>query len=167
MVERVEVKAGKELARQYMLCETLVAVENLQITAYTSDSQVFSSVAPMGIRAQPQGEGRHRWTTVDVLVTLAAREQLEATDIWYHLGGWSDEGDTYDTQLASFEEQLQLFWTDVIGPGEYLRSRLLDCLREFNLNWQSISIEASGKVWISFKDGTAQMLQPSELSAEP
>jgi hypothetical protein len=37
--------------------------------------------------------------------------------IWYHLGGWSDEGDTYDTQLADFEEQLNLFWADVIGFG--------------------------------------------------
>jgi hypothetical protein len=96
-VERVELAVGKELHRDYMVCETLVAVENLEITAYTSDGRVFNSIVPMAVRELPQEEGRHRWTTVDVLVTLAAREELEATDIWFHLGGWSDEGDTYDT----------------------------------------------------------------------
>jgi len=165
MVERVELAAGKELHRDYLVCETLVAVENLEITAYTSDGRIFSSMVPMAVRELPQDEGRHRWTTVDVLVTLAAREELEPTDIWFHLGGWSDEGDTYDTQLESFEKELNLFWADVMGPGEYLRLRLFDCLGEFNLDWQNISIEANGKIWISYKDGTAKMLQPPELSA--
>jgi hypothetical protein len=165
-VDRVEVVIGKELHREYMVCETLVAVESLEITAYTSDGRVFSSMVPMAVRELPQGEGRHRWTTVDVLVTLAAREDLDPTDLWFHLGGWSEEGDTYDTQLESFEKELNLFWADVMGPGEYLRLRLFDCLAEFNLDWRNISIESNGKVWISYKDGTAKMLQPPELSAE-
>jgi hypothetical protein len=164
-VERVELAVGKELHRDYMVCETLVAVEDLEITAYTSDGRVFRSAVPMAVRELPQDEGRHRWTTIDVLVTLAAREELEPTDIWFHLGGWSEEGDTYDTQLESFERQLNLFWADVMGPGEYLRLRLFECLAEFNLDWQSVSIESNGKVWISYKDGTAKMLQPPELSA--
>jgi hypothetical protein len=165
VVDRVQVLVGKELAREYLCCETLVAVESLEITAYTSDGRVFSSAVPMAVRELPQGEGRHRWTTIDVLVTLAAREELETTEIWFHLGGWSEDGDTYDTQLDYFEKGLNLFWADVMGPGEYLRLRLFDCLREFNLDWQSVSIESSGKVWISYKDGTAQMLQPPEFSA--
>jgi hypothetical protein len=165
VVDRVEVTIGKELARQYMCCETLVAVESLEITAYTSDGRVFRSSVPMAVRAVPQGEGRHRWTTIDVLVTLAAREELEPTDIWFHLGGWSEDGDTYDTQLEYFEKGLNLFWADVMGPGEYLRLRLFDCLAEFNLNWQAVSIEANGKVWITYRDGTAKMLQPPQLSA--
>jgi hypothetical protein len=45
--------------------------------------------------------------------------------------------------------------------------KLLDCARSFPMNWLNISIESSGKVWISFKDGTAQMLQPPEISAVP
>jgi hypothetical protein len=165
VVDRVELAVGKELHRDYLVCETLVAVENLKITAYTSDGRVFSSVVPMAVRELPQDEGRHRWTTVDVLVTLAAREELEPTDLWFHLGGWSEDGDTYDTQLDYLEKELNLFWADVMGPGEYLRLRLFDCLGDFNLDWQSVSIEANGKVWISYKDGTAKMLQPPELSA--
>jgi hypothetical protein len=166
VVERVEVKAGKELARQCMWSETLVAVESLEITVHTSDGGVFRSTVPMAVQTQPQGEGRHRWTTADVLVTPAARDELDATDIWYHLGGWSEDGDTYDTQLADFEEQLNLFWVTVMGPGEYLRLKLLECIASFDLAWKQITVESSGKVWISYKDGTAQMLQPPELSAE-
>jgi hypothetical protein len=165
VVERIEVKAGKQIASQYLWCEMLVAVESLEIAAHTSDGRTFTSVVPMAVRAHQTEEGRSSWVGTDTLVTVAAREELEPSDIWYHLGGWSDDGDTYDTQLASFEEQLNLFWADVIGPGEYLRSRLLDCLRDFRIEWQSVSIESNGKVWISYKDGTAQMLQPPELSA--
>jgi hypothetical protein len=164
-VDRIEVKAGKQIASQYLWCEMLTAVESLETTAHTSDGKTFTSAVPMAVQAHPTEEGRSSWVGTDVLVTVAAREQLDPSDIWYHLGGWSDDGDTYDTQLASFEEQLNLFWADVIGPGEYLRSRLLDCLRDFHIDWQSVSIEASGKVWISYKDGTAQMLQPPELAA--
>jgi hypothetical protein len=166
VVDRVEVLIGKELARQYLCCETLVAVESLEITAYTSDGRIFSSAVPMAIREVPQQDGRQRWTTIDVLVTLAARQELTPSDIWFHLGGWSEDGDTYDTQLESFEKELNLFWADLMGPGEYLRLRLLECLAQFHLNWQAVNIEASGKVWINYKDGTAQMLQPPPLSAE-
>ena len=165
-VDRVEVHAGKELTQQYMWCETLVAVEDLEIAAHTSDGKTFRSAVPMAIREPPQTEGKRSWPTTEVLITLAAKE-LDPTDIWYHVGGWSDEGDTYDTQLADFEEQLRLFWATVMGPEEYLRQRLLDCIRSFDLKWRQISIESSGKVWITFTDGSAQMLQPPELSAAP
>jgi hypothetical protein len=163
-VERVEVQAGKELAREYICCEALVAVESLQITAHTSDDKVFRSAVPIGIHTLPREEGRRRWATVEVLVTLAAREELESTDIWYHVGGYSEDGDTYDTQLGNFEDQLNLFWATVLGPGEYMRQRLLDCIRDFNIEWRQITVESSGKVWITYKDGSAQMLQPPELS---
>jgi len=157
-VERVEVKAGKQIASQYLWCEILVVVESLEITAYTSEGKTFTSAVPMALRAHPCEEGRSSWVGTDVLVTTAARDELEATDIWFHLGGWSEDGDTYDTQLAGFEEQLNLFWATVVGPGEYLRLKLLECIASFDLAWKQITIESSGKVWVSYKDGTAQML---------
>jgi len=163
-VERIELRVGKELAHDYLCCETLMAVESIQIAVHTSDGKVLGSSVPMAIRMPPKKEGRRSWSTTEVLVTQAARD-LDSTDIWYHLGGWSEEGDTYDTQLEAFQEQLRLFWANVIGPGEYMRQRLLDCIRDFNIQWQQITVESSGKVWITYKDGTAQMLQPPELSA--
>jgi hypothetical protein len=164
VVERVELHVGKELTRQYICCETLMAVESLEVTAHTSDGKVFHSAVPMAIRMPPAKEGRRSWSTTEVLVTLQARD-LDSTDIWYHLGGWSEDGDTYDTQLEAFQEQLNLFWATVMGPGEYMRQRLLDCVRDFNIQWRHIGIESSGKVWITYKDGTANMFQPPELSA--
>jgi hypothetical protein len=165
-VDEVQLQVGKELNREYLWCETLVAVESLEITACTSDGKTFTSSVPMATRLGEQKAGIGHWIGTDVLVTVEAREKLASTDIWYHLGGWSDEGDTYDTQLADLEEQLNLFWAAVIGPGEYLRQRLLDCIRDFDLQWRQISIESNGKVWISHKDGTAEMIQPPEISAQ-
>ena len=165
-VERIEVKAGEELHKDHVWCETLAAVRNLQVIAYTSDGRVFSSAVPMAVRKLIEPEGKRLWSTTEVVITQEAREELESTDIWYHLGGWSEDGDTYQTQLTDFEEQLNLFWADVIGPGEFLRQRLCDCLRAFRIDWESISIHSSGKVWISHKDGTAEMLQPPELATE-
>jgi len=165
-VDRIQLKVGKELHREYLWCEALAAVESLEITAHTSDGKTFSSVVPLAVRFDERKMGSSRWVGTDVLVTLAAREELETTDIWYHLGGWSEDGDTYDTQLTDIEEQLNLFWSDVIGPGEYLRQRLFDCLRDFRIDWERIEIHCNGKVWISHKDGKAEMLQPPELSAE-
>jgi hypothetical protein len=52
-----------------------------------------------------------------------------------------------------------------MGPGEYLRLRLFEYLAQFNLDWQAVRIEANGNVWLTYQDGTAQMLQPPQLSA--
>ncbi len=165
VVKRARVKVGRELAREPMCSETLVAVESLQIIAHTSDGKVHSSAVPMAVRRRPQTAKRRSWCTVEVLVTLEARERLDASDIWYHLGGYSEDGDTYSTQLADFEAQLNLFWAGILGPGEYMRQRLLECIADFGIHWKQITVESSGKVWISYKDGSAQMLQPLELSA--
>ncbi|MDI6451453.1 hypothetical protein [Anaerobaca lacustris] len=164
-VEQVEVKAGKEIQSQYLWCERLVAVESIQISAHTSDGRTFTSVVPMAIREHTRPEGAGTWVATHVLVTPMARDQLSPADIWFHCGGFSEDGDTYDTQLEDFEGQLNRFWAELIGPGEYLRQRLLDCVRDFDLQWKHISIESSGKVWITYEDGTARMLQPPEISA--
>jgi len=166
-IDQVELEVGAELKRECLWCESLVVVKGLEITARTSDDKTFSSSVPMAVSLHEDKAGINRWIGTDVLVTIAAREKLVSTDIWYHLGGWSDEGDTYDTQLADFEEQLNLFWAEVVGPGEYLRQRLFGCLRDFRIKWDRIEIHCSGKVWISHKDGTAEMLQPPEISAQP
>jgi hypothetical protein len=166
VVKRTKLTVGRELAREPMCSEILVVVESLQITAYTSDARVYSSSSvPMAVRRHPKAARRDSWCTLEVLVTLEARERLDASDIWYHLGGYSEDGDTYSTQLADFEDQLNLFWAGILGPGEYIRQRLLECIGGFGIKWKQISIESSGKVWITYKDGSAQMLQPPELSS--
>ncbi len=166
-VDRVEVAVGKELVHDHLWCERIVAVKSLQITAHTSDGKAFTSLVPMAIRDTPEDQNQTRWSSIDVLVTPTAQEQLVPTDIWYHVGGWSEDGDTYETQLRDFEEELEAFWAKLVGPSEYLRLMLLDGARGLGANWQSISIESDGKVAIHLKDGTCQLLFPPPISATP
>jgi len=92
MIGKVEVTVGKELGGEGIWNETLVAVESLQITVHTSDKKVFKSDVLMAVLEQPRE--KRSWCCMNVYVTLEARNQLNSTDIWYHLGGWNDDGDT-------------------------------------------------------------------------
>jgi hypothetical protein len=157
-VDKVQVKLGKELGRQWMWCEELVAVESIRITAHTSDSKVFESDVVMAVLAVEQGQ--RRWCGSDhVYVTPDARKQLSTSDIWFHLGGWSDEGDTYDTQECQFAEDLELFWSNIIGPGEYLRAKIVGNLDSIKDEWQTITIDASRTVVITYKNGATKTLK--------
>ncbi|MFC1766581.1 hypothetical protein ACFL6U_31450 [Planctomycetota bacterium] len=152
-IEKVVIQTGSELLTQWIWSERLTAVESLQVTVHTSDGKVFSCAVPMVVRKPIPRKGDRGWDSVEVLVTPAARDDLHPSDIWYHLGGFHEDSDTYDTQLYRFENELDLFWADLVGPGVYLRSRLLECLRNFNLEWQAISIDVNKILTITYPDG--------------
>ena len=151
-IDQVEVTAGKELHKQLLWRGIITAVESLEITTRTSDGKTFSKNVEMAVRKPTSREDASQYYDVEVLITLKARASLDPTDIWYHLGDYNEDDDTYDTQLRYFKEQLELFWAKIIGPGEYLRSRLLDCLDAFNLDWQTISIDSDNTLTIIYKD---------------
>jgi len=125
-ISKVEVAMGKELGRQGIWCETLVAVESLKITVHTSDKKVFASDVCMAVQIEPSKV--RTWSDTSVYVTPESRSQLATTDIWYHLGGWSDEGDTWDTQVYNLEQEIEEFRATIIGPAEYLRSKIRESL---------------------------------------
>jgi hypothetical protein len=156
-VDKVEVAVGKELGSECVWNERLVAVDSLQVTAHASDGKVFKSEVLMAVLEQQRDE--RSWFCMNVYVTLEARNQLNSSDIWYHCGGWNDDGDTWDTQLYQFEEDLEQFWAAVIGPGEYLRSKIRDCLFGVIKDWQRITIEADDTVSILYKDGTEKVFK--------
>jgi hypothetical protein len=157
-VDKVQVKLGKELGRSWLWSELLVAVESIRITARTSDGKVFDSDVVMA--ELPPERAERPWQGADhVYVTPEAREQLDSSHIWYHLGGWNDEGDTYDTQQCLFEEELELFWSNIIGPGEYLRSKIVGNLVGIKGEWQTITIDAQRTVVIAYKNGTTKTLK--------
>lgn len=156
-VDRVDICVGKEKLSQYVWGERLTAVDSLEITAHTSDGRIFSHGVPMAVRDPiPRGD-KSGWGSVEVLVTPEARDRLNVSDIWYHLGGFVDDSDTYDTQLYNFEEQLDLFWSTLIGPGEFLRTRLIDCLRHFELEWQTVLLDSKGNVTVTHQDGQQEV----------
>ena len=154
-VDRVEVTVGKELGKGCVWIEMLVAVDSLHIAVHTSDNKVFESNVLMTVLDQPAE--KRNWYCMNVYVTLEAREQLSSTDIWFHLGGWNDEGDTYDTQLYQFEEDLEQFWASIVGPGEYLRSKIRSCLYGVIKDWKKITFEQNETLTIQYNDGTEKV----------
>lgn len=157
-VDKIEVKFGKELGRGWLWSEVLVAVQSIKITAQTSDGKRFDSDVVMAVLAPKNIERPWRGAD-DVSVTPEAREQLSPSHIWFHLGGWSDEGDTFETQEYQFEEQLELFWSKIAGPGEYLRTKLVENLDAVKGEWQTITIDADRTVVITYKDGSTKTLK--------
>ena len=109
---------------------------------------------------------KRTWCCTNVYVTLEARSQLSSTDIWYHLGGWNDEGDTWDTQEYQFEQELEQFWATIIGPAEYLRSKIRECLFGVVKDWKKIIFEEDETLTVLYKNGTEKVYEsPNRNSA--
>jgi len=161
-IGKVEVAMGKELGRQGIWCETLVAVESLKITVHTSDKKVFASDVCMAVQTEPSQV--RTWSNTSVYVTSESRSQLNTTDIWYHLGGWSDEGDTWDTQVYNLEQEIEEFWATIIGPAEYLRSKIRESLYGIVKDWKTIIYEDDETLTIRYKNGTEKVYKSPKSS---
>ncbi len=159
LVDKVQLAVGEEIRREWLWNGTLTCLESLTITVRTSDGQTFSSLVCMAEAPEPPKDAA-AWATGHLLVTPEAQQRLCASEMWYHLGGWSDEGDTYDTQLAQFEEELEGFWARLIGPDEQLRRSLLTPLESLRPKWKSVTISSDGTVAIHFTDGPQKVIQP-------
>jgi hypothetical protein len=162
-IGKVEATVGKELGRQGIWNETLVAVESLKIAVHTSDKKVFTSDVCMAVLEEPVKT--RTWSDTNVYVTLESRSSLETTYIWYHLGGWNDEGDTWDTQVYDVEQEIEEFWTTIIGPAEYLRSKIRGCLFGIVKDWKTIVFEDEGTLTIRYKNGTEKVYKSSRSSS--
>jgi hypothetical protein len=163
-IGKVEVKAGKQLQNKYLWSGTLTCVEELSITVHTSDGKVFSSPVCMAKATQSPKEGPG-WADEHILVTAQARDRLQPSEVWYHLGGWYEDGDTYDTQLSAFEEDLNSFWADLIGPDEQLRQSIIAPLNRIGFEWKATHVYPDGRVWIEHTDGTEKTIQPPAAMA--
>ena len=119
------------------------------------DGKVFKSDVPMAVLEHPVKE--RTWCCMNIYVTLEARSQVDSTDLWYNCGGWNDEGDTWDTQLYDFEQDMERFWVVIIGPGEYLRSKIRECLFGLVKDWQRITFESDETLRVLYKDGTEKV----------
>ena len=157
-IGKVELQVGKQLHRAPLWSGTLTCVDRLLITAHTSDGNVFSS--PVCVAKAPPPESAPKWADDHVLVTPQAQECVAAEQLWYHLGGWYDEGDTYETQLADFERELERFWADLVGPDEQLRRNILEALERVRPAWKSVEVFAGGRVRVHFEDGSVKTIDP-------
>lgn len=157
-IEQVEVETGKVLGEDWVWCGTLIGVESLKITARTSDGKTFRSDVCMAIRPEEVSSKGLRFSEADVYVTLEAQQRLADGEIWHHLGGFSDDGDTWETQQYNFARQLDAFWARLMGPDEPQRQRLLEAAQGVDANWQIVTIQRDGRVIIHRTDGTTKEL---------
>ena len=160
-IGKVEVSVGKELHSGWLWAGTLTCVDSIAITAHASDGRVFSSKVCMA-KAPQRSEKAPDWADDHMLVTPEAQERLCVSEIWYHFGGWHDEGDTYQTQEFDFERELDCFWMQLIGPDEQLRRNLLDRLAGIKPAWKLVKVFANGEVRIRFHDGSVKSIPPSK-----
>ena len=160
-VGKVDVSVGKQLHSGWLWAGTLTCVDSIAITAHASDGRVFSSKVCMAKAPQPPDKAPN-WADDHVLVTPEAQERLCASEIWCHLGGWSDEGDTYDTQEWGFQQELDLFWMQLIGPDEQLRRSILDTLQRIEQKWKFVKVFSNGKIRIRFDDGSVKHIRPAK-----
>jgi len=160
-IGKVNVSVGKKLYSGWLWAGTLTCVDLITITAHASDGRVFSSKVCMAKAPQPPDKAPN-WADDHVLVTAEAQERLCASEIWHHLGGWSDEGDTYDTQEWGFQQELDHFWMQLIGPDEQLRQSILDKLQRIEQKWKYVKVFPNGKVRIRFHDGSVKNISPAK-----
>jgi len=166
-VTKVEVIKGKEKLRHSINCGEIACFDKLAITVHTSDGKTFSSDVDMAVIKEPP-KGKYQWSDETVCVTKEARNHLSSENIWFHLGGYNEEGDSYDTQLYYFEKDLQEFWNVLVGPYESLRSEIVSSLRGYyglHDKWQKITIFSDNSLEIVFKDGRRQRVNPPAESA--
>ncbi len=156
-IESVGVTLGKELHRDWLWSGELVCVDSLRIAVRTSDARTVESDVCMAVQAPPSEKG---WADATVYVTPKAQSQLSPSEIWYHVGGFCDDGDTYETQENAFSEDLERFWADLVGPDEHFRQNILKALFDIHKEWKRITITSDGAVQIQFKNGRHKKLQP-------
>jgi len=163
-VTAVKVSKGKEQIRRGVVSYDLVCVESLSIEVKTSDSKTFASAVPMAVSIESPAD-KHKWHNEAVYVTEAARRELDNDNLWYHLGGFNEEGDSYETQQYYVEQELNEFWAELIGPYEQLRHELVSQInREHRLydKWQKAVVAKDGSVTIHFKDGHIETVKRPE-----
>lgn len=157
-VDDVRVIKKKTIHEDWLWSGTLVCAESITITARTSDGRVFRSGVCMAVLP---AKGKLQWADAIVYVTKEARQRLAPSEIWYHCGGWNDDGDTYDTQESSFSADLDRFWADVIGPDEHLRQLIVEAAGNILDEWKQVTVDSDGTVTIRLKDGKKKTLKPS------
>ena len=158
-IGNVELRVGKTLHSGWLWSATLTCVDSLVITAHASDGNMFSSPVCMA-KSHERPEKAPDWVDDHVLVTPEAQDRLSASEIWYHFGGWSDEGDLYETQEFQFQEELDRFWMNLVGPDEQLRRNILTALAGLPPEWRRVLVVPDGRVTVRFQDGSENVIRP-------
>jgi len=154
----VKVTKKKTIHEDWLWSGTLVCVESIMISVRTSDGRTFRSPVCMAVMAP---EKNPQWADATVYVSKEAQKRLCSSEIWYHLGGWNEDGDTYETQESGFSADLDRFWADVVGPDEHLRQLIAEAAGNIRSEWKHVAVTADGTVTNQFKNGKKKALKPA------
>lgn len=157
-ITRVDFTIGAEVHSDWVGSGRLTCVDSIVVTAHTSDGRIFSS--PVCMAKTAATDEKTAWPDEITYVTPEAEERLSVSEIWFHQGGWAEDGDTYDTQEHEFEQALDRFWADLIGPDENLRRELVSEALLIKPEWHSVTIQSDGSVTIQYADGQAKSILP-------
>jgi hypothetical protein len=159
-VDRVGVSVGPKLHESWVGRGQLICVESIVIGASCSGGQIHRSPVCMAVKP-PDGRRENSWFgDAQVYVTPEARRRLDSTQIWFHLGGYNEEGDSYDTQEHQFRQQLGEFWLRLLGPDEPLRAQLVQALCDLKRGWRSVTILRNGRVTIRQANAKTRTILP-------
>jgi hypothetical protein len=157
-IGKVELRTGRQLHAGSVWMGTLTCVESIVITAHASDGRTFSSSVCMAAATNPPN-GFPTWAEEHVIVTPETESRLCPSEIWHHLGGAYDEGDTFETQEYDFGRELDRFWLEMLGPDERLRRAIVDVLTQIEQPWRAVKAFPNGKVRIKFKDRSVKTIR--------
>ncbi len=165
LIECVEVDPGKELIRDWVWNGELICVDSLRIRAEASNGAVFDSAVPMAVQPpdlRADSDCRVARDQHTVYVTPRARHELSIDWLWYHLGGFDDDGDTWDTQKYELEKQIDAFWARLEGPDEPLRRKLFDATYHLPDDWATVTLHRDGRMTLTNRDGATRTIAPPQ-----
>jgi len=151
-VRGVSVEASEVIFSDYIWSGELSLVESIIITAKTSDGKTFASPVCMAVDHEEY-----------LLVTQEAQSAIASSEAWYHLGGYYDDGDTYDSQAYSFEQDWERFWADVAGPNEHLRQEVTRLLRFQLKGWKEVRVTPDGELRVIKEDNSEMTISPPRM----
>ncbi|MFN0143958.1 MAG: hypothetical protein ACKVP6_11020, partial [Mycobacterium sp.] len=159
-ITRAEVTVGRTLHEDDVWGGRIRCVDRIEIAAHTSDGRVISADVCMAVPLAGTGPGRCD-QDCEVYVTPKACDELAESDIAHHLGGWSDDGDTIQTQEAQFGVQLDHFWAELKGPHERLRAQLVELVTNGAPDCIQVTVHKDGTITLHSADGSVVTVAPA------
>jgi len=166
-IRKVTVSVGKTLQESWVNGERLVCVDVISITVRGSDGQTFRSAVCLAVKPARPGRVENWFSDSVVYVTPAAQQQLTHQDLWFHLGGFSDDGDTYDTQEFAVQQELDEFWLRLVGPYETLRENLQAAAKDLPKGWRQVTLCADGQITVRQANGRDKVLAAPHPEGKP
>ncbi len=160
-ITKIDVHLGKTIHEDRVWTGPLTCVDRIELVAHTSDDHVVRSWVCMAVQPPVKVEDGAENPIFRVYVTPQARDNPACQSfLWDHLGGELDYGDTKDTQIEHFAEEMERYWVPIVGLDEHLRTKIMDLLEDTRPEWRSVTVSSDGQMIIQSADGSEKIIRP-------